>query len=285
MKLPGIHPVLAVVMTAVYLILLPGAGFCQAKHKVSPDQLKLSARSAPQSRTQGQAYGQFRSSYGVIRWISDQMPLKVYVSHGKTLVGIIDEDMGAPACNIDNLARWPDVVANLLSDPEGVSKLPVAEGFNQSQYEAVIAGISMWKPFEKEGLFSFQLVDDPAEADIYVFFVHHFVNKMGLALFANDIRGYTAKRSFPLKAVLAGQAVDFKPVLIQIRTTDQQGAPLSYDKMRAAAAHEFGHALGIEGHSTNPNDLMSVYYGSGTISANDAATIRYLYHLTPDLIP
>jgi predicted Zn-dependent protease len=55
--------------------------------------------------------------------------------------------------------------------------------------------------------------------------------------------------------------------------------------MRASAAHEFGHALGIEGHSTNPNDLMSIYYGHGVVSANDAATIRYLYHLTPDLIP
>jgi hypothetical protein len=31
--------------------------------------------------------------------------------------------------------------------------------------------------------------------------------------------------------------------------------------------------------------LMSVYYGHGAISTNDAATIRYLYHLQPDLIP
>ncbi|MGC8054832.1 matrixin family metalloprotease, partial [Salmonella enterica] len=47
--------------------------------------------------------------------------------------------------------------------------------------------------------------------------------------------------------------------------------------MRASAGHEFGHALGIDQHSTNPYDLMSVYYGRGVVSNNDAATIRYIY--------
>ena len=109
-------------------------------------------------------------------------------------------------------------------------------------------------------------------------------------LFQNDIRGYTAKRSFPYAAVQAaiqaGKPVDFfRPVLCLLRTTDSANNPMSLDRMRASAAHEFGHALGIEGHSTNPGDLMSIYYGHGVVSANDAATIRYLYHLRPDLIP
>ncbi len=70
-----------------------------------------------------------------------------------------------------------------------------------------------------------------------------------------------------------------------LRTTEGNGVPMAFLKMRASAAHEFGHALGIEGHSRNPADLMSLYYGNGTVSPSDAATIRYLYHLTPDLIP
>jgi len=42
-----------------------------------------------------------------------------------------------------------------------------------------------------------------------------------------------------------------------------------------------GHALGIEGHSTNANDLMSIYYGHGVVRLGSSA-LRYLYH-TPRL--
>jgi len=230
-------------------------------------------------------YPEFKSSYGVIRWIPEQMPLKVYVSRGLSLEGIIDEAMGAPVNNVNNINKWPDLLAEVAGNPEGMGSLPVAEGFTQEHYQACVEGINMWKPFAAEGLFNFTLTNDPSEADIYVFWVHHFVDKMGLALFSGDIRGYTAKRSFPYKAIMAGGRADFKPVLIQLRTVESNGVPMPYGKMRAAAAHEMGHALGIEGHSPYNTDLMSVYYGRGVLSANDIATIRYLYKSTPDLIP
>lgn len=230
-------------------------------------------------------FPEFRSQHGVIRWIKEQMPLKVYVSRGLTLDQYLDEEQGVPLVNINNLTKWPDLVAEVVQNPESMGELPVAQGFAPEHYQAAVQGIMLWKPFDKEGLFSFVLTEDPSEADIHVFWVHHFVDKMGLALFSGDIRGYTAKRSFPYKAIMAGGRADFKPVLIMLRTTEANGVPMPLAKMRAAAAHEFGHALGIEGHSTNPSDLMSLYYGQGVISANDASTIRYLYRLTPDLIP
>ncbi len=230
-------------------------------------------------------YPEFRSSYGSIRWIKEQMPLKVFVSRGLSLEGLIDEEMGVSAINVNNLSKWPDIVADVVQNPDAMAELPAAQGFAPEHFTAALQGINMWKRFEPEGLFSFVLVEDPAPADIQVFWVHHFVDKMGLGLFSGDIRGYTAKRSFPYKAIMAGGKADFKPVLVLLRTTESNGVPMSFAKMKAAVAHEFGHALGIEGHSTNPNDLMSLYYGQGTISANDASTIRYLYRLTPDLIP
>jgi hypothetical protein len=230
-------------------------------------------------------YPQFRSSSGVIHWVSDQMPLKVYVSPGTSLDSFIDERLGAPSTNVDNIATWPDLVANVAENTDQLNNLPKADGFVPEHYDAAIQGISLWKAFEREGLFSFQFTNDPADADIYVFWTKHFVNKLGLALFENDIRGYTAKRSFSYCLIQQGKHADFRPVVTLLRTTDSSGNPMPISKMKAAAAHEFGHALGIEGHSTNPNDLMSVYYGHGVISGNDAATIRYLYHLTPDLIP
>ncbi len=230
-------------------------------------------------------YPQFRSQYGTIRWLKEQMPLKVYVSPGLSLDSFLDPQFGSSAMNVENRAQWPDIVADVVQDRQRLQSLPVAQGYLPEHFRAAIDGINLWKTFEPEGLFSFILTNDPGDADIYVFWTNHFVNKLGLGLFENDIRGYTAKRSFPYAAVLAHKNVEFRPVVSLLRTTDSNGTPMSLAKMRASAAHEFGHALGIEGHSTNANDLMSIYYGHGTISKADAATIRYLYHLTPDLIP
>ncbi len=213
------------------------------------------------------------------------MPLKVYVSHGQTMENIIDPTIGAPAFNVDNLGAWPDLTAQVIENSQQLSQLPIADGYVPEHYQAALAGISSWKIFEKEGLFSFVFTDDPTDADIYVFWVNHFVDKLGMGILANDYRGYTAKRSFWYLDIQAGKQPQFKPVISLLRTTTQQNEPMALARMQASAAHEFGHALGIEGHSSNPGDLMSLYYGSGTISQNDAATIRYLYHLTPNLVP
>lgn len=234
---------------------------------------------------QGLIYPQVSYNGKYIHWIPEQMPLKVYVSKGVTLDSIIDEELGAPFDNIDNINKWPDLVAYVINNPSKLNALPCAEGYITEHYQAVLDGINSWHTFEKEGLFNYVFTNDPTDADIYVFFVNHFVDKLGMGLFANDIRGYTAKRSFDYNQVMQGKHADFKPILILLRTTDSNGQPMPLSKMKAAAAHEFGHALGIEGHSTNPVDLMSIYYGNGNVSQNDAATLRFLYTRAPDLIP
>lgn len=243
------------------------------------------AKGAGHAVSPGGVYSEFKSPHGVIRWLSGQMPLKVWVSNGLALDYIMDPKLGAPVANVDNLAAWPDLVANLIADPRKLHKLPAAKGYDPAHRAAALQGINSWKRFESEGLFSYQITNEPQEADIHVFFVNHFVNNLAMALFANDIRGYTAKRSFPYQAVVAKKKIPFKPVVIVLRCTDKAGNPIAIPKMQAAAAHEMGHALGIEGHSPNSGDLMSIYYGNGTVSAGDAATIRYLYGLTPDLVP
>lgn len=242
-----------------------------------------------QPAARGAVYPQFHYKDGrVARWIAEQMPVKVYVAPGYCLDQFTDDQIGAPVMNTDNTNAWPDLVKGLMDNPSSITSLPVADNFSREQLQAAVAGISMWKPFEQEGYFSYVFTDDPTDADIYVFWTHHFVNKMGLALFANDIRGQTAQYLLPLQACLADPekaSRSMKPVVIYLRTSESDGKPMSYGKMRAAAAHEFGHALGIIDHSNNPVDLMSKYYGNGVISINDAATIRYLYRLVPQLIP
>lgn len=237
------------------------------------------------SVAQNGVYPEFRSKFGVIRWVKEQMPLKVYISQGLTLDSLLDPQLGAPYTNIDNLAGWPSLVASVVQNQKQWQALNRAEGFLPGHYQAALEGIGAWKVFQKEGIISYDLTNDPQEADIYVFFTKQFVDKLGMALFANDIRGYTSKTNFSYKAVMSGAKANFKPVVIILRTTDAHGAPMTLGRLKAAATHEFGHALGIEGHSTNPQDLMSMYYGRGVISPNDAATLRYLYRLQPDLIP
>lgn len=275
-----------------YTNLPPVTGFGSAGTR--PQQQQFNRQNTP-TRSTGQAkqpmatgsgvYPEFRSPHGIIRWIPDQMPLRVWVSNGLAIDQILDPQLGAPYTNVDAVNQWPDFVANVLQNPQQLNSLPQAEGFVPQHRQAAMEGINYWKRFEKEGLLSFEFTDDPMEADIHVFFVHHFVNKLGLGLFASDIRGYTSKNCFPYQAILQGKKANFRPVVVLLRCTEKQGQSMPLDKMRAAAGHEMGHALGIDGHSKNPGDLMSMYYGNGVLSASDIATIRHLYKSTPDLIP
>jgi predicted Zn-dependent protease len=242
----------------------------------------------------GGVYQQFRLPSGQsARWIAEQMPVRVWVSHGLSLDGITDPNTGAPVTNTANTAGWPDAVIRVMQNPDEVAQLPIAEGFSDAEWQAAVQGINSWKWLEKEGLCTYEFVDNPDDADIYVFWTNHFVNKLGLALFENDIRGYTAKYLLPTATVMAAiQRNDLelvrrsrKPVVILLRTAESNGQPIALGKMKASAAHEFGHALGINGHSANPGDLMSIYYGRGVVSANDAATMRFLYKHQPDLMP
>jgi predicted Zn-dependent protease len=273
------------VLVAVSLLLGLAAGANSAPRKASAGGHPAARGAGRSSSGSGGVYPQFRAPGGqIIRWISEQMPLKVYVAPGTSLDSIIDPQMGAAATNTGNKEHWPDVVANVVQNPEQLQSLPAAEGYVPDHFQAAVRGINSWKGVA-QGLFSYEITQDPSDADIYVFWTKAFVNNLGLALFENDIRGYTAKRSFPLRAIAAGGKPEFKPVITLLRTTDGMNNPMPLGKMQASAAHEFGHALGIEGHSTNPNDLMSVYYGHGVISPNDAATIRYLYRVAPEYIP
>ena len=62
--------------------------------------------------------------------------------------------------------------------------------------------------------------------------------------------------------------------------TRYEGKTLSDGELEKTALHEVGHALGLEGHSSNPTDIM--YYAvssrqSGTLTGRDKNTMARLY--------
>lgn len=265
-------------------------------------EIEAAKRNAPAKKAAGgggggAAYPQCRYGSKIVRWIPQEMPLHVFIAHGTCLDDAgADPVNGGPLSNSDNTAGWPDLVYSLVKSPDGFSKLSVAEGYSEPMWQAAADGINQWKRFQPEGLYSFEITNDPQEANVLIFWTNHFVGKNGMALFSNDIRGYTAKHLLPYAAVAGALSAgntdlierSLRPVVVQLRTTSDAGAnrvPIPTGKLVASAAHEMGHVLGIDGHSTNPVDLMSIYYGNGQISPNDAATIRYIYHNQPDLLP
>jgi predicted Zn-dependent protease len=74
-------------------------------------------------------------------------------------------------------------------------------------------------------------------------------------------------------------------VQIELATTSLSGLPYTNVGMKISSLHELGHALGLWGHSNDPNDLM---YPTGpasgdSISANDALTLNALYARNADV--
>lgn len=78
-----------------------------------------------------------------------------------------------------------------------------------------------------------------------------------------------------------------------VYTKDPYGRPVDPDHLHRTVLHEIGHALGMMGHSDNPNSIMfakanhekSNYFQSSrmTLSKQDLNTLNYLYMIVPNI--
>ena len=113
----------------------------------------------------------------------------------------------------------------------------IAHGLGQTEeVPTALAGFDEWRA-ASHGKISFVQVSDPSKADITVQFVP------GRYLSA-DTQAVGETTIYSSGGVLKKAALRLA-----------EGVMLP-EELQATAAHEFGHALGISGHSSNPDDVM-----------------------------
>jgi len=205
----------------------------------------------------------------LVRWESNKMPLLIWISPGLQL----------PDSPVSSLkATRVALVTEMLQQPgDPFAGLKQAAGWTPDTNDQVAAGFEEWRQFENEGLFKFAFTDNPRDANICVFFVSAFQD--GTTPGGIMIGGNTSAEVYPI-ALAHNMKIRQKPVIIELSTMVNS----TPEKMIGAAAHEFGHALGIKSHSPYRQDLMYVDRVVDQLSPADKATIRWLYHQTPKYV-
>jgi len=207
----------------------------------------------------------------LVRWEPKKMPLKVWIAPGLMLPELpFSELQQVRPDQVYQILTTPvDPATNPSGDP--FMGLPQAARWTPEVSAEVQAGISQWKQFEAEGLFSFVFTNDPREAQIMVFFVDAFRDSTSPG--GIMVGGNTCAQVYPLAQALSIN-IQQKPVVIEVSTLVNE----TPEKMMGASCHEFGHALGIKAHSPYREDIMNENRVVTQLSAADKATIRRLYH-------
>lgn len=198
------------------------------------------------------------------RWTKAKMPLRIYLSNGAELPkGYSGGDLDSG--KLKDLARW-------LRDPKFAQKLKPLRHFREEYGSAVKNGLNEWAWANTEGVVTYQIVDNPAQANI-------------LAFYCSTLPGGAP-------GVTTTSEGKNEPVIVQFPVEYFYHLPVHLwpTLIKSIAGHEFGHALGLQ-HSAFARDLMyptdKINYvnrgtdqsGPNVVTNSDAATLRALYDL------
>ncbi len=155
--------------------------------------------------------------------------------------------------------RWLDQtsIRVLIDPPEGAGHLVAAVRAGFQTWAVTSLGLTMTE------------TSDSSEADIVVAWIDRF---------ASAPTEPAAAARTGLSEIRADQAGEIGFVRITLARQDGQGHPLSEAALRAIAAHEFGHALGLP-HSGQREDIMYPTVIAVGPSPRDRATLTLLYSL------
>lgn len=201
----------------------------------------------------------------LVRWSKSSLPLKVYISDGLELPEVYSQT------NLtDDRMR---TLGKKLQDRNFISACSRAEHYQPGDRQIALEALQQWQWASKEGFLSFEVIKDPAKADILLFW-----------------RRYSRKGGFTRYPCAFHQ-----PLVIQITS----GAFVKFaggqrrQMLKTLVAHEFGHAWGLQ-HAPSKGVLMYPFEPThldrkgflriARVSESDKSALRALYSLTPDVV-
>ncbi len=141
------------------------------------------------------------------------------------------------------------------------------QGWNNSMKQPVLSAMRSWQQGTQNQI-TFTQVYSESNADIVVRWRRNF---------SDGILGVS-----PLQTV--GDTIVESDVNLATFYPDSNRA-IPPDDLKAIAVHELGHAIGLRGHSPNPNDIMffSKTRQEDGLSQRDMNTVAMLYNLQADV--
>lgn len=179
------------------------------------------------------------SPLGVTRWAKDRMPIKVFIASGERVR--------------DFRPQFPEMVKASLNE-----------------WSAATTGGLSWKSAANE-----------SDADLIVEWYDDRAKLAELAPTVSDVDLGNTQIDANRPGASGKDEIDLAVVRIMTRARLSASSPgpqaMSDEQMQTVLLHELGHALGLQGHSSNRSDVMSFPSNWGKLSEADRETIRLLY--------
>ncbi len=209
----------------------------------------------------------------VLNRLSTQSPQDVQQTEENLLNGV------APAASPVNISD-SDLSDNYISNAVNASgsysiwqSMPISVYISENPYKRVVESAFNAYNTSFNGIINFSFVDNPNNAQVKVTFPSQIENTNSDQFISGLTNNFNS-----------GKYIQSSTIQL---LTQKNGVNLSSTSVYNTALHEIGHALGINGHSQNRDDVMFAQTLSNRVSsftARDIATIKIMYSNDDNLI-